>query len=229
MEVRTYEDLTDQTAFVTGASRGIGAEIASQLADLGTTVYGGARTPSEIDAPIRAIQLDVTDPESVESAVTNLPTEELDILVNNAAVPGPAGPIDDGTVDEINKTVRTNLLGPIYVLKFALPMLRQATGARVVNISSTGGRFAGDADPGRGVYSLSKAGLNGLTVQADAAYADDGLLVNSASPGWVSTDLGGDRAPRTPAEGAETPVWLARFKPGSPSGKFWHDKEIIEW
>lgn len=98
-----------------------------------------------------------------------------------------------------------------------------------MNVSSTGGQFTGAADRWRGVYSLSKSGLNGLTVQLDAAYSDDGLIVNSASPGWVRTNLGGEHAPRSPEEGADTPVWLAQFTPESPSGRFWEDREVIDW
>lgn len=78
-------------------------------------------------------------------------------------------------------------------------------------------------------YRISKAGLNALTVNLDGEYGDRGLIANSACPGWVRTDLGSPNAPKSPGEAADTPVWLATFRPGSTSGRFWRDREPIDW
>ena len=78
-------------------------------------------------------------------------------------------------------------------------------------------------------YRISKVGVGGLTAYLHGEYGSGGLLANAASPGWVRTDMGGSGAPRSPAEGADTPVWLARFEPGSPGGQFWKDRTPIEW
>lgn len=231
MDISLHESLDGQVALVTGASRGIGAAIANALAERGATVYGGARTPSAVATEHIGVRLDVTDEADIGAAMDRIrrEAERLDILVNNAAVAGPDGPIGDGTTGGIDRTLTTNLRGPILAAKHALSLLLERDGGRIVNVSSIGGQLAGEADRWRGVYSLSKTGLNGLTVQLDAAYAEEGLIVNAASPGWVQTDLGGPDAPRSPAEGADTPVWLARFVPGSPAGRFWEDRAEIEW
>ena len=71
--------------------------------------------------------------------------------------------------------------------------------------------------------------MNALTACLDGEYGERGLLANAVRPGAVRTDMGADDAPRSPAEGADTPVWLARFRSGSPDGRFWLDRSPIPW
>jgi NAD(P)-dependent dehydrogenase (short-subunit alcohol dehydrogenase family) len=78
-------------------------------------------------------------------------------------------------------------------------------------------------------YRISKTGLNGLTAYLHGEYGGRGLLANSVCPGWVRTDMGGPNAPRSREEGADTIVWLARFKADSPAGLFWRDREVVPW
>jgi NAD(P)-dependent dehydrogenase (short-subunit alcohol dehydrogenase family) len=106
----------------------------------------------------------------------------------------------------------------------------------VVNVSSGDGAFEdvqegydGVAGPGYPAYRVSKTGLNGFTAYLDAEYGGDGLVANAVCPGSVRTDMGAADAPRSPAEGAETAVWLCRFEPGAPGGRFWRDGEPIPW
>jgi NAD(P)-dependent dehydrogenase (short-subunit alcohol dehydrogenase family) len=232
-DVDLKADLTDDTALVTGATRGIGAEIAAELADLGATVYAGARDTDDVTAADqRAIRLDVTDDEEVRAAVDRIEREagSLDVLVNNAGVFPRSGPLHEMDAADFDRTTAVNLRGPVVVTRHALPLLLDGTGARVVSLSSGLGQFTeGQMGGGYPAYRLSKVGVGGLTAYLDGEYGERGLIANAVSPGWVRTDMGGDEAPRTPSEGAETPVWLARFAPGSPAGHLWKDRERIPW
>ena len=153
----------------------------------------------------------------------------LDVLVNNAGVLGPVDPLDEVSTESVDRTLETNLRGAVLVAKEALPSLLEREGGRVVNVSSGMGTLTEEMSGGSPAYRVSKTGLNGLTVYLQGEYGNRGLIANSASPGWVRTDMGRENATKTPKEGADTPVWLARFEPGSPSGRFWHEREVIDW
>ncbi|KOX97228.1 MULTISPECIES: SDR family NAD(P)-dependent oxidoreductase [Halorubrum] len=232
-DVDLKADLTDDVALVTGATRGIGAEIAAELADLGATVYAGARDPDDVTAADqRAVRLDVTDDDELSAAVDRIEREagSLDVLVNNAGVFARSGPLHEMDVSDFDRTTAVNLRGPVVLTKHALPLLLEGTGGRVVSLSSELGQFTeGQMGGGYPAYRLSKVGVGGLTAYLDGEYGDRGLIANAVSPGWVRTDMGGDEAPRTPSKGAETPVWLARFAPGSPAGHLWKDRERVPW
>ncbi len=232
MDIRIHDSLEGQTALVTGASRGIGEAIARRLDALGATVYAGAREPKDISDPShRAVHLDVTDDETVTRTLESIADDvgRLDILVNNAGVGGPESPLHENRVSEIDHTLSVNLRGPLLVTREALPLLVAHDGARVVNVSSGMGAL-GEGMSGRyPPYRISKAGLNALTVYLHGEYHRDGLIANAVCPGWVRTDLGSPNAPKSPDEGADTPVWLARFTNGAPGGRFWRDRTPIDW
>jgi hypothetical protein len=232
MAIDLYESLDGQVALVTGASRGIGRELATGLVDLGATVYGAARNAEDVAAPsVEAVELDVTDDTQIERAISRVETERgrLDVLVNNAGIHGPGGAVGEAGIEGFDRTIATNVRGPYRLTQAALPLLLANPGGRVVNVSSRAGQFADGMDGGHAPYALSKAALNALTATLEGAYGDDGLLANAYCPGWVRTDMGGADAPRSPAEGADTGLYLARFQPGSPSGRFWAERSIIDW
>jgi NAD(P)-dependent dehydrogenase (short-subunit alcohol dehydrogenase family) len=253
-----YDDLHGQVALVTGANRGIGAEIARNLDALGATVYASARSMNaDVPDGCEKVMLDVTQEGDVEAIADGVFGEvgRLDILVNNAGI-GEFG--DDSTsrspgsdlvtepTNRIDRTLATNLRGPMLLCKHLVPLLLQREAGRVVNVSSRMGALH-DMGDGAPAYRVSKTGLNGLTAYLHGEYNDDGLIANSVCPGWVRTDMGsversstgrvsgqrprtdGDEATRSVETGAETPTWLCRFRPGSESGSFWRDKERIEW
>ena len=230
--VELYDSLDGQVALVTGANRGIGAEVARRLVDFGATVYAGSRArENETPEEARRVLLDVTQEGDVEAVVDGIHDEagRLDVLVNNAGV----GEFGDDIVAEptrrIDRTLAVNLRGPMLACKHAVPLLLQRQGGRVVNVSSGMGALREGMSGRSPAYRVSKTGLNGLTAYLHGEYGERGLIANSVCPGWVRTEMGGEGANRSVEAGAATPVWLSRFAPGSPGGAFWRTKERIDW
>ncbi|MFC7234124.1 SDR family NAD(P)-dependent oxidoreductase [Halosegnis marinus] len=226
-----HDDLSGQVALVTGANRGIGAEIARNLDDLGATVYAGTRSMnSDVPDGCEQVLLDVTQEGDIDAIADGVFGEvgRLDILVNNAGIGEFGDDIVAEPAERIDRTLATNLRGPMLLCKHLVPLLVQREGGRVVNVSSGMGALA-DMGDGSPAYRVSKTGLNGLTRYLHAQYNEQGLIANAVCPGWVRTDMGGSEADRPVEKGAETPTWLCRFAPGSESGRFWRDRERIDW
>src|SRR5881394_845909 len=229
-----------KTVLVTGANKGIGREVAQQLAAKGFHVFVGARNAKAGRKAVEEIakqggtatflEIDVGDNDSVTSAARELSNGEdhLDVLVNNAGI------IVDGDdaileiSDELfRNTLETNTLGPLRVTRAFAALLRKSKEPRVINVSSGGGQLTGGADGWAPAYCISKTALNGVTVQLAAALPN--FAVNSVCPGWVRTDMGGSNATRSVAEGASGIVWLAAEAPQDQTGKFFRDRKVIPW
>jgi NAD(P)-dependent dehydrogenase (short-subunit alcohol dehydrogenase family) len=224
-------------ALVTGAYRGIGLEIVRQLAARGVRVYLSARRrePGEsaaasVQGDVHFLPLDVADPASIENATRILgkQTDRLDILVNNAAVL-----LDDGgSVLELDgetvlKTFTTNTVGPLLVTQAFQPLLSRSKAPRIINVSSGAGQLAEGLQDWAPAYSMSKTALNALTQHFAGALPS--FAVNTVSPGWVRTEMGGDAAPLSVEQGADTIVWLALDAPQSLTGKFLRERREIAW
>jgi NAD(P)-dependent dehydrogenase (short-subunit alcohol dehydrogenase family) len=232
-----------QVALVTGANRGIGREVARQLASRDIVTILSARdagkaadaaaTLADAGLPVMPAQLDVTDADSVQRMIGDVDSKygRLDILINNAGIVADVGTTSaTADLDLVQLTLDTNLFGAWRVAKACIPLMHRRRHGRIVNVSSSVGSFAlmkGGA-PG---YRVSKAALNALTRMLAVEVAEDfpDILVNAVCPGDVRTDLGGPDAPRTVEEGADTPVWLATLPQGGPSGGFFRDREPIPW
>jgi NAD(P)-dependent dehydrogenase (short-subunit alcohol dehydrogenase family) len=218
-------------ALVSGAGRGIGAEIALELAaDHGFQVFAGARNPDDVDRidGIEPIRLDVTDQESIDQARDRIGADQgrLDSLVNNAGVYGEPVGAADYDLDDAHEVLEVNTFGPWRLIEAFLPLLRESSQPRIVNVSSGAGQLS-DMNGGRAAYRVSKAGLNALT--RTLASDERWVKVNTMCPGWVRTDMGGSGAPRSVEEGADTAVWLATLPDDGPSGGFFRNRKPIPW
>jgi NAD(P)-dependent dehydrogenase (short-subunit alcohol dehydrogenase family) len=220
-------------ALVSGANRGIGREIARQLAaDHGYEVLAGARDPDRAGVPdheaITYVQLDVADQASVDRLAELVGSDpgRLDVLVNNAGVYGLPIGAADYDLDEAHEVLEVNLFGAWRLAQATLPLLLRSNHRRIVNLSSGAGQLS-DMGGGRAAYRISKSGLNALT--RILAAEEGALLVNTMCPGWVRTDMGGPSASRSVEEGADTAVWLATLPDDGPSGGFFRDRKPIPW
>jgi NAD(P)-dependent dehydrogenase (short-subunit alcohol dehydrogenase family) len=229
--------MRDSTALVTGASGGIGKEIAHQLATAGLTVYLGSRTTErgqravdEIGGNARLLVVDVTDAASIAAAAVQV--EDLDVLVNNAGVMIDGKAATEADVDSFRRTYETNVFGVLAVTNAFLPALRRSAHPRIVNVSSGTGSLGWSTGPnpqfayqtgGTGAaYRSSKTALNALTVYYAQALVAEGFRVNALAPGLRATNLnaraaasGGD-----PAEAAAGAVRLALLPDDGPTGEF---------
>jgi NAD(P)-dependent dehydrogenase (short-subunit alcohol dehydrogenase family) len=218
-------------ALVSGAGRGIGAEVARELAaEHGFQVFAGARNPDDVNRidGIEPIRLDVTDHESIDQARDRIGADQgrLDSLVNNAGVYGEPVGAADYDLDDAHEVLEVNTFGPWRLIEAFLPLLRESPQPRIVNVSSGAGQLS-DMNGGRAAYRVSKAGLNALT--RTLASDERWVKVNTMCPGWVRTDMGGSGAPRSVEEGADTAVWLATLPDDGPSGGFFRNRKPIPW
>lgn len=216
------------TALVTGGNRGIGRAIAAGLVAKGCRVTIGARNPAEGRAAAAAlgadfVHLDLTAPDSAFAVMTR--ADGFDILINNAGVLSEASLLAPGS--DFDLAMEVMVAAPLDLIRMCVPRWRRTGWGRVVNVSSGWGAHAQGLE-GPGAYGVAKAALNALT-RALVRDLPPGVKINAADPGWVQTRMGGDGAPLTPEQGADTPLWLALLPEDGPTGGFFRNRQPAEW
>ena len=222
---------------ITGANRGIGRELAAQLAADGDTVLLTARdeqkaiqAAQEIGGDVHPIQLDATDQASIDAAAAKVEAEygRIDVLVNNV---GGLFSYDQqpSNVDlsRVQDTLNINLFSKWRTTQAFLPLVRKSDAGRIVNVSSEAGSIT-RVGPYTSAYSASKAALNSFTAALAAELKDEGITVHAASPGWTATDLGGEGGRPVP-EGAASIKHVVNLPADAGSGGFYQDEEVVPW
>ncbi len=249
---------SDRVAFITGANKGIGLETARGLGALGIAVVLASRDEAngraaadllkaEGIAQVEPVRFDVTQPADHKAIARFLEDRygKLDILVNNAGVAledadfgAPGGFNTTPTVkpEILRQVFETNFFAVVELTQTLLPLIRKAPAGRIVNLSSILGSLTLHSDPSSGIYDkkafaydASKTALNAFTVHLAQALRSTPIKVNSAHPGWVKTDMGGESAPMELSEGGKTSVQLATLPAGGPTGGYFHLGEPLPW
>jgi NAD(P)-dependent dehydrogenase (short-subunit alcohol dehydrogenase family) len=233
-------------ALVTGANKGIGLEIARQLAGLGHIALIGARDESRGQAAAQKlqaqgldasfIQLDVTDQGSIDAAADWIAREygRLDVLVNNAAIAQDNAPPSQLDIEILRDTYETNVFGVFAVTKAMLPLLKRSRAGRIVNMSSGAGSLTETSSPGwrpewNGLaYNSSKTVVNAFTVVFASELRDTAIKVNAVNPGFTLTDMS-PNGERTVEQGAAAAVRYATLPADGPSGGFFDENGPLPW
>ena len=247
-----------KVAFVTGANKGLGFETAKGLGELGIAVVMGSRDEAKGQAAadalrsagiksVESVRFDVTRPEDHRGIARYLQERfgKLDILINNAGVhiekadfgnPNGFNTTSKTTPEELHQTFETNFFAVVALTQTLLPLLRKAPAGRVVNLSSVLGSLSLHSDPSSPIYDkksfaydASKTALNAFTVHLAQELRGTRIKVNSAHPGWVKTDMGGEAAPMELSEGGKTSVQLATLPDDGPTGGYFHLGQPLPW
>jgi NAD(P)-dependent dehydrogenase (short-subunit alcohol dehydrogenase family) len=230
-----------KTALVSGANKGIGFEVVKQLAQNGFFVYlgsrslaGGLAAVEKLEADgignIEAIQLDVTNEESVNAAVATISnkTAVLDVLVNNAGISGgfPQSALN-ATIDQFRTVYETNVFGVVRVTQAFIELLKKSLQPRIVNVSTAMASLSLSADSSGSmyhnklaVYQSSKSALNMYTVNLAYELRELPFKVNMVCPGYTKTDFTGHQGTSTVQEAGTRIAKYALIDQDGPTGKF---------
>lgn len=241
-------------ALITGGNKGLGLETAFQIGRSGHTVIITARDNDKLNQALSALRAEGID---CHGYVADMSKEQdriqlaenikrdykaLDILINNAGIqidfPAfmPGNSSESVSQQILRDTFEVNMFAPIHLTQLLLPLLKESKAGRIVNVSSIMASLTLHADSSSPIYGIkllaydaSKTALNQFTVHLSEALKDTQVRVNSAHPGWVKTDLGGDYAPMNVAEGVTTIVDLALMGDDCPNGAFMHAGAPLPW
>lgn len=246
----------NRVALVTGANQGVGLQVAKELVANGVTVFVGSRdlhrgevAAKEVGTGAIALQLDVTDAASIAAAAERIRTEigHLDLLVNNAGISktweralgsaeyASSSQASNASLDEVRAVWEVNVFGVLAVYQAMLPLLRESSDARIVNVSSGVGSLATNADPSYPyhaiygpIYPASKAALNAITLAIMVELESTDIKVNLVSPAFTSTNLNGFAGTESVEDGSREVVRVALLGPDGPTGTFtrWENTTI---
>ncbi|CAL1698717.1 unnamed protein product [Somion occarium] len=231
------------TWLITGASRGLGLEMVRQLLQSSSnTIIAACRTPdnaavlkslhTDAKGTLHVIQIDTADEASIRASSTIVKTilgeRGLDYLISNAAIGGNDVTAFSFSVPSFRRTLETNVIGPAIVADTFLPLLEKGNRKVLVNISSGLASIGLDFGDIAAVYSISKTALNMLTYKQ--AKAKPEFIVFCVDPGWVKTDMGGEKAPLEPHESVSKVLKIVADATSQSSGKFFrYDGEVLAW
>jgi NAD(P)-dependent dehydrogenase (short-subunit alcohol dehydrogenase family) len=238
-----------KSALVTGANKSIGFEVARQLAQKGIYVYLGSRNlengiaavnklKAEGLSNVEAVQLDITDDESVKNARTEIgkKIKALDILINNAGIFGgyPQAALDS-TIDQFKTAYDTNVYGVVRVTQAFIDLLKKSSEPRIVNVSSSQGSITLHSDPSykyydykAAVYLSSKSAMNMYTVVLAYELRESNFKVNAVCPGYTKTDFNGHRGPGSVENAGMRIIKYALIDKSGPTGKFFSEENNPE-
>ena len=245
-------------ALITGGNRGLGLQTAHELVTQDIHVILGCRNYKQGETvaqelrekgyQVEALELDVANQSTHQAAYDYLEKEygRLDILINNAAVWKESTTSSSLLPDSnrtstlpseiLRETFETNFFGTVALTQKLLPLLRKSTAGRIVNVSSIMGSLTMHSDPKSPIYphkvfayDTSKAALNSFTIHLAHELRDTPIKVNSAHPGWVRTEMGGEGASLDISEGGKTSAWLATLSEDGPTGGYFHMGEALPW
>ena len=215
-------------ALVSGGNRGSGYAIAQGLRDRGVDVVIGARDAQAGASAAQtlgcaSVHLDLEAPDTFAPAIAA--AGDIDILINNAGIL-----IEDSMIthpEGLRRSMQVMFHAPFELTLLCLPHMTRAGQGRIINLSSGWGAYS-EGMEGPGGYGVAKAALNALSY-ALPRDLPTGVSINAMCPGWVHTRMGGQAAPRTPEEGADTAIWLALDAPAHLTGKFFRDRTEKAW
>ena len=247
--------MDQKIAFITGGNRGLGFQTALDLKNHNAKVVIGSRDAAQgrqaleklraagVDADV--LPFDITKSSDHKAAYDyfNSKYGRLDILVNNAGVAGGTFPGEgpehraaDVPLDLLHRVFETNFFSTVALTQTLLPLIKKSSAGRIVNLSSILGSLTLHADPKSPIYNAksfaydaSKTALNAFTIHLAYELRNTNIKVNSAHPGWVKTDMGGEQAPMELADGAKTSVALATLPDDGPSGGYIHLGKSLPW
>jgi NAD(P)-dependent dehydrogenase (short-subunit alcohol dehydrogenase family) len=221
-----------QRVVITGANRGLGLELARQHSERGDEVWAGCRRPDDAaelrDLTAHVEQVDMASEESIERFADSLGAAPIDVLYNNAGIDARSLGVDDGARDVLQLSgehfldeMRVNAVGPMLLARALLDRLTASGNPRIVNVTSQVGSMEVAHTIGRDIgYVSSKAALNMISVRQSVHLRDAGIVVIALHPGHLKTDMGGERADLTTADGATGILTLVDGLTMADSGTF---------